>query len=114
MCIRDRSTRDAKGEVRGAVYRVNLNTLAITGQVVVGYQPEEMVVKGERLYVANSGGYMKPNYERTVSVIDLKSFTEVDKIEVGMNLHRLRMATTVDYGSPLVVTTATYPRTSTT
>lgn len=50
-----------------------------------------MVVKGERLYVANSGGYMKPNYERTLSVIDLKSFTEVDKIEVGMNLHRLRM-----------------------
>ncbi len=85
------STRDAKGQVRGAVYRVNLNTLAITGQVVVGYQPEEMVIKGERLYVANSGGYMKPNYERTLSVIDLKSFTEVDKIEVGMNLHRLRM-----------------------
>ena len=85
------STRDAKGQVPGAVYRVNLNTLAITGQVVVGYQPEEMVIKGERLYVANSGGYMKPNYERTLSVIDLKSFTEVDKIEVGMNLHRLRM-----------------------
>ena len=85
------STRDAQGQVPGAVYRVNLNTLAITGQVVVGSQPEEMAVKGERLYVANSGGYMKPNYERTLSVIDLKSFTEVDKIEVGMNLHRLRM-----------------------
>ncbi len=85
------STRDAQGQVPGAVYRVNLNTLAITGQVVVGYQPEEMVIKGERLYAANSGGYMKPKYERTVSVIDLKNFTEVDKIEVGMNLHRLRM-----------------------
>ena len=62
-----------------------------TQLAIVRYQPEEMVIKGERLYVANSGGYMKPNYERTLSVIDLKSFTEVDKIEVGMNLHRLRM-----------------------
>ena len=84
-------TRDAQGQVPSAVYRVNLNTLAITGQVIVGYQPEEMVITGGRLYVATSGGYMKPHYERTVSVIDLKSFTEVDKIEVGMNLHRLRM-----------------------
>ena len=85
------STRDAQGQVPGAVYRFNLNTLAITGQVVVGYQPEEIIIKGDRLYVANSGGYMAPKYERTVSVIDLKSFTEVDKIEVGLNLHRLRM-----------------------
>ncbi|WP_297117473.1 DUF5074 domain-containing protein [uncultured Porphyromonas sp.] len=84
-------TRDAQGQVPSAVYRVNLNTLTITGQVIVGYQPEEMVITGGRLYVANSGGYVKPHYERTISVVDLKSFTEVDKIEVGMNLHRLRM-----------------------
>lgn len=85
------ATRDTQGQTPGAVYRIDLKTLKISGQVIVGYQPEEMVITGGRLYVANSGGYMAPNYDRTVSVIDLKSFTEINKIDVGMNLHRLKM-----------------------
>jgi DNA-binding beta-propeller fold protein YncE len=42
------------------------------------------------MYVANSGGYMFPNYENTVSVIDLETFTETKRIEVDINLHRLK------------------------
>ena len=53
-----------------------------------GYQPEEMVIVGKKLYVANSGGYRVPNYDRTVSVIDLDTFKEVRKIDVAINLHR--------------------------
>jgi DNA-binding beta-propeller fold protein YncE len=43
-----------------------------------------------KIYVANSGGYMVPNYESTVSVIDIATFTERKRIKVAINLHRLR------------------------
>ena len=33
---------------------------------------------------------MFPNYDRTVSVIDIESFKEEKKIDVAINLHRLR------------------------
>jgi len=56
----------------------------------VGYQPEELAIVNNKIYVANSGGYMFPNYDRTVSVIDLETFKEVKKIDVAINLHRIR------------------------
>ena len=73
----------------GMVAKVDTASLAVVAECVVGYQPEEMAVVGNRLYVANSGGYRAPHYDNTVSVIDLDSFTEVKKIEVGINLHRM-------------------------
>ena len=58
--------------------------------VTVGYQPEELAVVDNKLYVANSGGYRVPDYDRTVSVINLATFKEERKIDVDVNLHRLR------------------------
>lgn len=75
---------------RGFVARIDTATLQITGTCTVGYQPDELAVIGNRLYVANSGGYMFPHYESTVSVIDIPSFAEIRRIEVASNLHRLR------------------------
>lgn len=75
----------------GYVAKVDTATLKVVGECAVGYQPEEMVIAGDKLYVANSGGYRVPDYDRTVSVIDLNTFTEVKKIEVGINLHRLEL-----------------------
>lgn len=75
----------------GYVARVDTTTLAVKDTCVVGYQPEEMVIVGNKLYVANSGGYRVPNYDNTVSVIDLESFKEIKKIEVGINLHRMEL-----------------------
>ncbi|WP_218150302.1 DUF5074 domain-containing protein [Chitinophaga arvensicola] len=74
----------------GQVLEVDTATLTITRKVTVGYQPEEMAVVGNKLYVANSGGYRVPNYDRTVSVIDLNTFTEIKKIDVAINLDRLK------------------------
>ena len=76
---------------RGMVYKVDTLTLQKVDSVVVGYQPEEMAVVGNRLYVANSGGYRVPDYDRTVSVIDLRSMAVVDEIDVAPNLHRCRV-----------------------
>lgn len=75
----------------GKVVEIDTETLQITREVTVGYQPEEMVATGGRLYVANSGGYRFPDYDRTVSVIDLDSFQVVDTIDVAINLHRMEL-----------------------
>lgn len=74
---------------KGYVARIDTLSLVVKDTCTVGYQPEEMAVAGDKLYVANSGGYRFPDYDNTVSVIDLKSFREVKKIEVAINLHRM-------------------------
>lgn len=76
---------------RGAVFKVDTTSLTVTGSVEVGYQPEEMAIIGNRLYVANSGGYHVPDYDNTVSVIDLRTFTVADvmTIEQSANFHRM-------------------------
>lgn len=73
----------------GYVAKFDTATLQIVDTCHVGFQPDELEVVGNRLYVANSGGYMVPNYEHTVSVIDLESKSS-KTIEVVNNLHRLR------------------------
>ena len=77
----------------GSVFKVDTLTLQKTDSVSVGYQPEEMAILGNRLYVANSGGYQGmtgQGYESTVSVVDLLTMEETGKIEVAPNLHHLK------------------------
>lgn len=76
---------------KGAVFKVDTLTMNVVGNVEVGYQPEEMSVIGNKLYVANSGGYRIGNYENTVSVIDLDKFEVCDVLELEgvQNLHRM-------------------------
>jgi hypothetical protein len=76
----------------GKVVKVDIHTLETVAECTVGYQPEQMAVAGDKLYVANSGGYRAPDYDTTVSVIDLASFTETRKIDTGVgNLHRMEL-----------------------
>ena len=77
----------------GSVYKVDTLTLEKVDSCAVGYQPEEMAVVGNKLYVANSGGYQGmtgQGYESTVSVIDLATMRETGKIEVAPNLHHVK------------------------
>ena len=95
----------------GYVAKVDLNSLQVVDTCDVGYQPEEMVVVGNKLYVANSGGYRVPNYDNTVSVIDLNTFTEIKKITVGINLHRMAIDARGNiYVSSRVIITTYTPR----
>ena len=75
---------------KGAVYEVDTTSLKVTRKVSVGYQPEEMEIVDDYMYVANSGGYRVPNYDNTVSVIQRVDFKQVQQIPVGINLHRLK------------------------
>lgn len=73
----------------GKVVEIDTATMQISREVTVGYQPDGMVVTGGKLYVANSGGYRYPDYDTTISVIDLKSFSVIKTIDVAINLHRM-------------------------
>lgn len=75
---------------KGAVYEVDTASIQVTRKVIVGYQPEEMEVVDDYMYVANSGGYRAPDYDNTVSVIQMIDFKQIRQIEVGINLHRLK------------------------
>lgn len=74
----------------GFVAEIDTATLQITRNVTVGYNPEEMAIIDNKMYVANSGGYLVPDYDNTLSIIDLDSFTEIKKVEVAINMHRVR------------------------
>ena len=77
----------------GSVYKVDTLSLQKSDSVSVGYQPEEMAIVGNKLYVANSGGYQGmtgQGYESTVSVIDLATMREKEKIVVAPNLHHVK------------------------
>lgn len=77
--------KEALRTQKGALYRIDLDTYKVTGQVTVGYQPEQLVIRDGKAYVANSGGYVAGN-DNTVSVVDLKSMKVEYNIEVAVNL----------------------------
>lgn len=75
----------------GRVYKVDTLSLQKVDSVTVGYQPEEMVIIGNKLYTANSGGYLLPHYDNTISQVDLSTMQEERQIRVGINPHRLEI-----------------------
>lgn len=74
----------------GAIFKIDTVSMKVIDQINVGYQPEEMAISNGKIYIANSGGYRAPNYDRTVSVIDLNSFSVIKTIDVAINLHRVK------------------------
>lgn len=76
---------------RGCVYKVDTLSLQMVDSVLVGYQPEEMAVSNHQLFVANSGGYRAPDFDHTMSVIDLAAdkMRVVRNIDVAPNLHHV-------------------------
>ena len=85
---------DPNYEQIGYVAKIDTTTLKEVDRCLVGFQPDELEIVDGKIYVANSGGYMGASntkgYERTVSVIDIKSFKEVKRIDVAYNLERIK------------------------
>ena len=72
----------------GYVASIDTTSLEIDNTVAVGRNPEQLTVANGKLYVANSGGLdynTEVGYDKTVSVVNLESFTETKKIEVVLN-----------------------------
>lgn len=74
----------------GSIVRFDIASRKITGTVSVGLQPEEIVIADGNLYVANSGQFQAPDYDRTISIVSLDDFTLTGSIEVEVNMHHLR------------------------
>lgn len=73
----------------GTVARIDTSSLAIETTTICGRNPDGIAVANGKLYVSNSGGLDAPNYDKTVSVIDLNTFTETKKITVGLNPYKM-------------------------
>ena len=69
----------------GTVARIDTVSLAVEAYAQAGRNPDGICVQNNKLYVSNSGGLDNPNFDNTVSVIDIVSFTETKKITVGSN-----------------------------
>ncbi len=72
--------------LNGFVAEIDTATFEISRTVEVGRQPEQLAVVDGKIYVANAGWASAPDYETSLSVIDLNSFSVINKIEVGTNL----------------------------
>ncbi len=70
----------------GTVARIDTTSLAVEAFVNVGRNPDGICAANNKLYVANSGGLDYGNPDNTVSVVDIATFTETQKIEVRKNL----------------------------
>lgn len=80
---------------KGKVFRINRKTYKTEGSVETGCQPEGVAVAGNKLYVANSGGY-NTVHDDFVSVVDLDSFAVTESRTVASNLHFLTSSSNGD------------------
>jgi YVTN family beta-propeller protein len=89
----------------GTIAVMDTATLEIEKFVKVGKNPEQLAIINDKIYVANSGGLDYPNYDNTVSVIDINTFTEIKKIEVEINP---RIVAKDQYGNVYVMSSGDY------
>lgn len=73
----------------GTVARLDTTSLEIDAFAKVGRNPDGICITNNKIYVTNSGGLSFPNYDHTVSVIDIESFKEIKKIDVGLNPYKI-------------------------
>lgn len=73
----------------GTVSRIDTTSMEIEATTTVGRNPDGITATNGKLYVSNSGGLDIPNYDKTVSVVDLNTFSEIKKITIGPNPFKL-------------------------
>ncbi len=74
----------------GTVSRIDISSLKVDAVTTCGRNPDGIAFANDKLYVSNSGGLDQPNYDHTISVIDINSFVEIKKIDVGLNPYKLQ------------------------
>lgn len=62
---------------------IDTTTLEVEKVITVGSNPDQMAISGDKLYVLNGGSLV--GYDSTVSVVSLSTYTELQKIKVGLN-----------------------------
>lgn len=72
------------GGLSHQVYKVDLNTFSLSGQVTVGNNPAGMAVKDELLFVGNTD-YITNYANCSVSIIDLQTFEVINTVPTSAN-----------------------------
>ncbi len=80
MVAKDTSRAFVSDWFSNSVKEINLTTNTIVRSIAVGEGPEGMCIVGNKLYVANCGGY---NLDSTISIINLTSNTVEKTLKVG-------------------------------
>ena len=73
----------------GNVVRIDTVSLSQDGITPVGPNPVGIAAVKNKLYVANSGGYL-PEYNNTLSIVDIPTFKEEKVLTVGLNPNIVR------------------------
>lgn len=74
----------------GYVAKVHIEKGLLAGTCATGHEPEGLAIIGNKLYALNSCGYHTDysgngnNEEASISVIDLNTFTEVERVNLGI------------------------------
>lgn len=74
----------------GKVYKVNIEKGLVAGTCATGHEPEGVAIIGDKLYVLNSCGNHTDysghgdNEIASISVINLNTFTEEDRVNLGI------------------------------
>lgn len=73
----------------GTLAKIDTTTLHIEALVRCGRNPEGLCLANGKIYVANSGGLDFPNYDNTLSVIDIERMQEIRKIPIEINPYKV-------------------------
>lgn len=69
----------------GTVSVISMTSLEETATISVGSNPEASLIVNQQLFVVNTGGLNFPNYDSTISVIDLQSHTQTHSFTTAIN-----------------------------
>lgn len=70
----------SSGSMQGTIYVINLSSRTIEDSIVVGYGPEAMLMRNNKVVVANSGGW---SVDSTLSIIDVETDAVTATVQVG-------------------------------
>lgn len=68
----------------GYLYKMDTTSFELENKIQLGTNPDQLCVVQNELWVSNSGG-LTTDGDSTVSIVDLNSFTEIQKVVVGHN-----------------------------
>jgi YVTN family beta-propeller protein len=74
----------------GSVTEIDTANFVMKTDIYCGRNPDGIAAVNGKLYVSNSGGLDFPNYDSTVSVINLSTHRELKRIKVGQNPYKLQ------------------------
>ena len=68
----------------GYVYKLDTSSWHIEDKIQLGANPDHVLLHENQLWISNSGGLVSSG-DSTVSLVDLNTFSEIDRITIGQN-----------------------------